>query len=153
LLVAAPIVALDAAVGAVIRATLVANSHGVAWIVKPVAFYARMEHTVGHVSGRTVLPFIGTLAMLMLAPALRMVRGVLTGVAIGTAGALSNALEALIRGSATDYIAFQHIPTATRGAYNLADLEITAGFVIVLVALVVFLIRRRLHRTQIATPH
>lgn len=151
LFIAAAVVALDTAVGFVIRATLSVSSHGVGWILKPVAFYGRTEHSVGHFSSGTVVPIIVTLSVLLIAPVLRVIRGVLTGAAVGMAGGLSNALETLIRGSATDYIALRHIPTASQGTYNLADLEISVGFAIVSVALVLFLVRQLFSRVRSRT--
>jgi hypothetical protein len=124
---------INLAVGVLVRVTLPVSHRATGWVVRPLILFGHTEHLVPRLSTGTVVAVATAVLAMILAPTLQGTRLLVTAAALAMAGGLANMLEALLRGSASDYLAFRRVPRFDQGVYNLADLEIGAALVLTVV--------------------
>jgi lipoprotein signal peptidase len=135
-------VVVNLTVSIVVRSTLSVSHRGAAWLLPHLILLGHTEHVVPRISGVIFMAVAAVVLLTRLPPTLRRIPLMAPAIVLVTAGAVSNAIEGLTRGAATDYLGFRHIPIlASGGVDNLADLEVYAAGLLGAVGLVFFTIR------------
>ena len=148
LLLAAGLTGADLLVGVFIRHALVTSREAAGWILQPLALYGHTEHVGARLSPVVLVAAISVpILVWKSAVVVRLLPPVaVIAMAVAMAGAASNAVEVLLRGAATDYLAFRHLPLVGNDLYNLADVEIYLGGAIAVAWLLPFVMRQPTRR-------